>query len=72
METTLAVDNDNNKVDGDGATGNYDGAITMGDDNENDEDGNSAIGDGATGYDDYVDGNGQRREFGILKMWSFP
>jgi len=53
-----------NKVDGEGATGNDDGAGATGDDNDNDDDGNydddgdGAIGDGVTGYDNNDDDDG--------------
>jgi len=46
-----------NKVDGDGTTGNDDGTGATGDDNNdddnggNDDDGDGAMGDGVTGYD---------------------
>ena len=39
MATTMAADNDDNKVYVDGATGDDDGDNTMGDDNDNGDDG---------------------------------
>ena len=49
MATTMLADDDNNDVDGDGATGN-------------DDDGNGAAGDGMTGYNDDDNGNWRRRQ----------
>ena len=63
MVTTMATDDDN-KVDGDGATGDDDGAGATGDDNDNNDDGNDndngdgAMGDGVMGYDYDDDGDG--------------
>ena len=71
---TTATGDDNNDVDGDGATGKEvddDGDGTTGDGNEDDDngdednnrDGNSAMGSGAMGYDDDDDnGDGRRRQ----------
>ena len=39
MATTMAADDDDNEVDGDGATGDDDGDGATGDDNDNDDDG---------------------------------
>ncbi len=67
MAKTMITENDDNKVDGDGATGHYNGAGVTGDDNDNDNDGNNdddgdgVMGDGARGYDYDEDGNGRRR-----------
>jgi len=63
----MAADDDDNKVDGDGATGDNDGAGETGDDNDDDKDGDNnddgdgVMGDSATGYDYKDDGNRQRR-----------
>ena len=69
MATMMAAVYDNNKVDGDGTTGDNDGAGTAGDDNDDDDDGDNddngdgAMGDSAMGYDYNSDGDGrlQRR-----------
>ena len=64
MATTMAADDNDNKVDGDGAMGDDDGAGTTGDDNDNDDigddndDGDGAMGDGAMGFDYDNDGDG--------------
>jgi hypothetical protein len=39
MATTMAADNNDNEVDGDGATGDNDGDGATGDDNDNEDDG---------------------------------
>ena len=61
MATTMAVDEDDNVFDGDGATGNDDGDGMTGNDNDDNDDGDSVMGDGVTGYDNNDDGDGQRR-----------
>ena len=58
MATTMAVDDNDNKVDGNSAMGNDDGDGATGD--EVDKDGD-AMGVGATGYNDDYDGNGGRQ-----------
>ena len=63
MATKMVAEDDNNKVDDDGAMGDYDGAGATGDNNDDnndgndDDDGDGAMGDGATGYDYNNDGD---------------
>ena len=57
MAMTMAADNEDNEVDGDGATSNDDGDGATGDDN----DGDGAMGDGATGNDNDDDCDKRRR-----------
>jgi len=74
--TTITTGNDDNNVDGNGATVSEvsnDGDCVTGDDNYNDDDGdndgnddddgdgNGVMGSGAMGYDDDNDGDGRRR-----------
>ena len=71
---TTATGDDDNNVDGDGATGNeveHDGDGVTGDDNnddgddgddDNNGDGDSKMGSGATGYDNNDNGDRQRRQ----------
>ena len=69
MATTMAADNVDNEVDGDGATCNDDGNDMTGDDKDDDDnsdndgndDGDGMMGDGATGYDNDNDGDGRRQ-----------
>ena len=57
MVTTMAADDDDNEVDGNGTTGDDDGD-SMTDDGDNDNDDNDdATGDGATGYNNDDDGD---------------
>ncbi len=66
---TMAVEDDDNEVDGDSAMGDNDGDGATGDNNDGDDDGedddnddgNGAMDNGATGYDHDDDDNGQRR-----------
>ena len=66
-EMTMAVDDDDNKVNGDGVTGDDDGAGAMSDDNDDNDngddndDGDGAMGDGAMGYDNYENSDGIRQ-----------
>ena len=66
MAMTMAADDNDNKVDGDDATGEYDGASVMGDDNDDDDDGddddvgNGTMGNGAMGCD--YDNDDDRRQ----------
>ena len=64
--TTMATGDDDNDLDGDGATGNKvddDGDGATGDDNDDDDDGHGdgAMGSGGTGYDDDDDDDGRRQ-----------
>ena len=59
MATTMAVDEDDNKVDGDETTGDDNGNGKMGDDNH--DDGDDAMGNNTTGYDIDDDCNGQQQ-----------
>ena len=68
--TTIATGNDDNIVNGNGATVSEvsnDGDCVTSDDNYNDDDGdndgngNGVMGSGAMGYDDDNDGNGRHR-----------
>ncbi len=63
MATTMAADDNDNKVDGDGVTGNDDGDGATGDDGDDDDNGDKdrAMGSGATGYDDDDDDYGRQR-----------
>ncbi len=72
----MATGDDDNNVDGDGATGNQfddDGNGATGDYNDDDDDGDddddvngdSAMGSGATGYDDNNDGGVRLRQ----RLW---
>ena len=73
--TTIGTGDDDNDVDGDGATGNEvddDGDGATGDDNDDkddgsddsdsDSDGNGAMGSGATKYDNHDNWDGRRRQ----------
>ena len=65
MATMMSADNEDNKVDGDSATGNEvnwrDGDDNNDDDN-NDGDDDGAMGRGATGYDNDDDGDGRQQQ----------
>jgi hypothetical protein len=64
MVTTMVADDDDNKVDGDGAMCDNDGVCATVEDNEDDDygndddDGDGAMGDGTMGYDYDDDGDG--------------
>jgi hypothetical protein len=62
----MVTGQDDNDVDGDGATGNEvnddgDGATGDANDDDNNGDGDGLMGSGAMGYDDDDDGGGRRR-----------
>ena len=58
---TMATGDDDNVVDGDGATGNK-----VDEDGNDDDDGDSAMGSGATGYDDNDDDDDDEDSNGVM------